>query len=84
MTIVSQDERRHLELAFESSYAIVKLAGLEGDGKLTELRKRIIEGELTYDEAVQTVLTGPTHELERCLAAVKANVEMLSPRTWGG
>lgn len=56
MLILSQGERRHLELAFESSYAIVKLAGLEGDQELYGLRKRIIAGELCFDEAVQILL----------------------------
>lgn len=56
MKKLSQSERRHLELAFESSCAIVKLAGLQDHEEFAGLRKRIIEGELTFDEAVQIVL----------------------------
>jgi len=55
MKIVGQGERRHIELAFQSSYAIVKLSGLEGSDELTGLRDRIIAGELSFDEAVQLV-----------------------------
>lgn len=58
MTKLSKIKRRHLEIAFESSSAIVKLAGLQEAEELTGLQKRIIEGELTFDEAVQIVLTG--------------------------
>lgn len=58
MTKLSQSERRHLEIAFESSRAIVELAGLQASEELPSLRERIIEGELTFDEAVQIVLTG--------------------------
>ena len=56
MIMLSQDDRRYLELAFDSSYAIVKLAGLEGNEELSEIRERIIAGELDFDEAVQIVL----------------------------
>lgn len=58
MTRLSQRDRRHLEIAFESANAIVKLAGLQGSEDITGLRERIIEGELTFDEAVQIVLKG--------------------------
>ena len=56
MPTLSQSERRHLELAFKSSYAIVKLAGLEGNEELHELRERIIAGELCFDDAVLILL----------------------------
>lgn len=56
MPVISQEQRRHLELAFESSYDIVKLAGLEGSDELSGLRERVIAGELDFDDAVQIVL----------------------------
>lgn len=56
MTKLSQRERRHLEIAFESSIAIVKLAGAQDSEQLNGLRKLIIEGELTIDDAVQIVI----------------------------
>lgn len=62
MTRLSERERRHLELAFESSIAIVKLAGQEDSEDLTDLRERIMEGELTFDEAVRIALTGAAVE----------------------
>lgn len=60
MTKLSERERRHLELAFESSHAIVKLAGLRESEELSGLCKRVIEGELTFDEALKIVLTRRT------------------------
>ena len=51
-----QHQRRFLELAFESSYAIVKLSGLEGSEELDGLRDQIIAGELSFEEAVQTFI----------------------------
>lgn len=57
MPKLTQRERRHLEIAFESSSAIVKLAGLQEPEEQTGLHKRIIEGELTCAEAVQILLT---------------------------
>jgi hypothetical protein len=56
MTILCQGEPHHLELAFESSYPIVKLSGLEGNEELIELRKRVIAGELGFDGAVRIVI----------------------------
>lgn len=55
MTRLSHSARRHLEIAFDSSCAIVKLAGLQSSKDLASLRNQIIEGELTFDEAVQIV-----------------------------
>lgn len=60
MTKLIQRERRHLEIAFESSIAIVKLAGAQDSEELTRLSKLIIEGKLTFDDAVQIVITGCT------------------------
>ncbi|KFC76193.1 hypothetical protein [Massilia sp. LC238] len=57
MQTVSMEERRHLELAFDSSYGIVKLSGLEGGEELAGLREQIIAGELSFDEAVRVVLS---------------------------
>ena len=47
---------RHLEVAFESSTAIVKLSGFELSQRSLELKERIVAGELTFDEAVQIVI----------------------------
>lgn len=49
-------EQRYLELAFESSDAIVRLAGLNESDESKELQQRIISGELGFEEAVQIVL----------------------------
>lgn len=49
-------EQRHLELAFESSEAIVRLEGLNDSEESKELQQRIIAGELSFEEAVQIVL----------------------------
>lgn len=54
---ISQRDRKHLEIAFESSGAIVNLAGLQGSEQYTFLFKQIIDGELTFDEAALIVLT---------------------------
>lgn len=56
MTASTKRERRHLELAFESSTAIVMLEGLESNEESRELQQRIVAGELDFDEAVQVVL----------------------------
>lgn len=56
MTELSQRERKHLEIAFESSNAIVKLAGLQESHVFSYLEKQILDGELTFDEAVQNVV----------------------------
>jgi hypothetical protein len=45
-----------LELAFESSAAILRLAGFEENEETKELKQRIIAGELSIDEAVQIAL----------------------------
>lgn len=45
-----------LKLAFESSTAILRLAGFEENEESKELKQRIIAGELSIDEAVQIVL----------------------------
>lgn len=55
---MSQYERKHLETAFESSGAILKLAGMQESERSNYLCKQVIDGELTFDEAVQIVLTG--------------------------
>jgi hypothetical protein len=47
---------RHLEVAFESSTAIVKLSGFELSQRSLGLKERIVAGELTFDEAVQIVI----------------------------
>lgn len=51
-----KSEQRHLELAFESSDAIVRLEGLNESDESKELQQRIIAGELSIEEAVQLVL----------------------------
>jgi hypothetical protein len=50
------DERRHLELAFESSAAIVNLSGFEQSQRSLEIRSRVVAGELSFDDAVQIIL----------------------------
>lgn len=45
-----------LQLAFESSVAILKLAGFEENEESKELKQRIIAGEISIDAAVQIVL----------------------------
>lgn len=55
MAKLNSTNLRLLELAFESSCAIVKLAGLQESKELTGLREQIIDGELSFDEAVQIV-----------------------------
>lgn len=62
MTKLTQSELRHLEIAFESSIAIVKLAGARDSEELTGLSKLIIEGKISFDDAVQIVITGCTVE----------------------
>lgn len=51
-----EDNSRHLELAFESSAAIVALAGFEQSERSIELRQRIAAGELSFDKAVDLIL----------------------------
>lgn len=58
MKKLSQYERKHLELAFESSRDILQLAGLQESEQSNYLCKQVIDGELTFAEAVQIVLTG--------------------------
>lgn len=58
MKTVSTCHQHCFELAFKSSYAIVKLSGLEGSEQLLGLRKEVIAGNLSFDEAVQVVLAG--------------------------
>jgi hypothetical protein len=56
MTSATKIERRHLELAFESSVAILKLEGFSDSEESKELQQRVILGELSCEEAVQVVL----------------------------
>lgn len=55
MVKLNRTNRRLLELAFESSCAILKLAGLQESKEISGLREQIIDGELSFDEAVKIV-----------------------------
>lgn len=50
------EDQRHLQLALDSSAAIVRLAGFEKSEQSKELDQRILTGEISFDEAVQVVL----------------------------
>lgn len=56
MNATTKRERRHLELAFESSTAIVALEGLEQTDHSRDIQQRIISGDLDFDQAVQLTL----------------------------
>jgi hypothetical protein len=56
MSFEGNADRNRLELGFISSFAITELAGFSGDKKLAELRSQIINGELSFNEAVQLAL----------------------------
>lgn len=56
MTTAITRNRRHLELAFESSNAILMLEGLNANEESKEMQQRIISGELNFEEAIQIVL----------------------------
>jgi hypothetical protein len=53
---LNRTNRRHLEIAFESSCAIVRLAGLKESKEFADLHEQIIAGELSVHEAVQIVV----------------------------
>lgn len=52
----NKHKRWHLELAFESSDAIIRLEGLKESAEFKELQQQIIAGALNFEEAVQIVL----------------------------
>lgn len=46
----------HLELAFESSDAILMLEGFDANEESKELQQRIVGGELDFEAAIQILL----------------------------
>lgn len=56
MTAATTPNRRYLELAFESSNAILMLEGFTANEESKELQERIISGEVSFEEAIQIVL----------------------------
>ena len=56
MTAATKRERWHLQLAFESSNAILMLEGLHANEASNELQQRILTGELEFEDAIQIVL----------------------------
>lgn len=48
--------RQQLQLAFDSANAIVNLAGLPFSETSRVLQERVINGEISFDEAVQEAL----------------------------
>lgn len=56
MIAATTPNRRHLELAFESSNAILMLEGLTANEESKEMQQRIISGEVSFEEAIRIVL----------------------------
>lgn len=56
MAATTTPNRRYLELAFESSDAILKLEGLTANEESKEMQQLIISGEVSVEEAIRIVL----------------------------
>lgn len=56
MTVATEHQRPHLELAFESSTAILALEGFNDNEESKELQQRILAGELDFEAAIRVAM----------------------------